>query len=133
MVAFVPPFFFLGKSRLKERDPTTNGGMQNGSSVGTCTHCIHAFAYFAPICMLSRSLLTKISASELSAKFICCELLVGEGSLLEFPLLCSQEEEKEEDRFTNLCIVSSPFFFSDECIRISAVFGCMFPFVLVIA
>ena len=26
--------------------PTANGGMQNGSSVGTCTHCILVFAHF---------------------------------------------------------------------------------------
>ncbi len=39
--------------------PTTNGGMQNGSSVGKFTHCMHVFARFAPICMLSLCLLTK--------------------------------------------------------------------------
>ena len=32
--------------------------MQNGSSVEICTHCIHIFARLAPICMLSRCLLT---------------------------------------------------------------------------
>ncbi len=39
--------------------PTINGGMQNGRSVGLCTHCTHVFARLAPICMLSRYLLTK--------------------------------------------------------------------------
>ena len=39
--------------------PTTNGDMQNGSSVGICTRYIHAFAHLAPICILSRCLLTK--------------------------------------------------------------------------
>ncbi len=42
--------FFLKPSEI----PTTNGGMQNGSSVGTCTHCMHVLACFAPIGMLSR-------------------------------------------------------------------------------
>ncbi len=41
--------------------PTTNGGMQNGSSVGILhTHCTHIFAHLVPICMLSRSLLTEV-------------------------------------------------------------------------
>ncbi len=39
--------------------PTTNGGMQNVSSVGICIHCTHVFARLAPICMLSWCLLTK--------------------------------------------------------------------------
>ena len=39
--------------------PTTNGDMQNESSVKTCTHCMHVFARSAPICTLSRCLLTK--------------------------------------------------------------------------
>ena len=45
--------------------------MQNVSSVGIFTQCIHVrVARLAPTCMLSRCLLTKISASELSRKFI---------------------------------------------------------------
>ena len=28
--------------------PTSNGGMQNGSSVGICAHCMHVFARLAP-------------------------------------------------------------------------------------
>ncbi len=41
--------------------PTTNGGgIQNGSSVGTHTHCMHVFlSRLAAIWMLSRCLLTK--------------------------------------------------------------------------
>ncbi len=57
--------------------PTTNGGMQHESLVGTRTHCIHVFARLALICKPSRCLLTKISASELSRKFIKSALLVG--------------------------------------------------------
>ena len=53
--------------------------MQNGSSVGIYyTQCIHVFARLAPIGMLSRSvIINKISASELSRKFIKSALLVG--------------------------------------------------------
>ncbi len=57
--------------------PTSNGGMQNGSSVGICTRCVHVFARLAPICVLSRCLFNKISASELSRKVIKSALLVG--------------------------------------------------------
>ncbi len=39
--------------------PTTNSGMQNKSSVGIYTDCIHAFAHLAPICMLSQCLAKK--------------------------------------------------------------------------
>ena len=63
--------------RKRESFPTTNGGMQNGSSVEICARCIHVFAHLAPIYMLSRCLLTKISASELSRKFIKSALLAG--------------------------------------------------------
>ncbi len=40
----------------RDRYPTTNGGRQCGSSVGTPTHCMHGvfFARLAPICVLSR-------------------------------------------------------------------------------
>ncbi len=57
--------------------PTTNGGMQNGSSVGIRTCCVHVFARSAPIFMLSRCLLTEFCASELSRKFVKSVLLVG--------------------------------------------------------
>ena len=49
--------------------------MQSGSSVGIC--CMHIFALLAPVC--SCCLLTKISASELSWKFIKSALLVGQS------------------------------------------------------
>ncbi len=39
--------------------PTTNGGIQNGSSAKICTHCIHIFACLVSICVLSWRLLTK--------------------------------------------------------------------------
>ena len=62
---------------IKQRTPvpTSNGGMQNESSVGICTRRMHVFARLAPICMPSRCLVTKISASELSQKFVKCALL----------------------------------------------------------
>ncbi len=59
--------------------PTTNGGMQNGSPVGACTRCMHVFARSAPSCMLSRCLVTELSASELSRKLIKSPLLVGDA------------------------------------------------------
>ncbi len=60
--------------------PTSNGGMQNGSSVGTCTRCTHVFACLAPTGMLSRCLSTKNYALEIKRKFIKCALLVGFSS-----------------------------------------------------
>ncbi len=42
------------------------------------THCMHVFARLALICVLSRVLTNKISASELSRKFIKGALLVGQ-------------------------------------------------------
>ena len=51
--------------------------MQNGSSVGICTRCVHVFVRLATICMLSRWLSKKNSASELRWKFTKSALLVG--------------------------------------------------------
>ena len=67
--------------RVERKNPTTKGGVQSGSSVGICTHCIHVFfARSAPIRMLSWCILTKISVSELSLLRVSCWLgnLVGE-------------------------------------------------------
>ncbi len=47
--------------------------MQNGSSVGMCTHCVHVFA--------GSVLSNKISASELRRKFIKSALLVGNAGV----------------------------------------------------
>ncbi len=49
---------------------------------------IYVFARLAPICMLSRCLLTKISALELSWKFIKSALLVGYGEFSVFIETC---------------------------------------------
>ena len=76
-VAFPLPPSRLEEDALQCFSPTTNGGMQNGTSVGECTGCIHVFERLAPICMLSRCLVTKISASELSRRFVKSALLVG--------------------------------------------------------
>ncbi len=58
--------------------PTTNGGMQDGSSVRICKCCIHVLARFKPICMLSRCLLTKFlhrsSVGSLLRVRCCCWL-----------------------------------------------------------
>ncbi len=53
------------------------GVCKNGSSVGICTRRINVFARFVPIYMLSWYFINKISASELSRKFIKSALLVG--------------------------------------------------------
>ena len=58
-------------------NPTTNGGMQNGSSVGIRTHFIHVFARFGTNLHAQPVLVNKISASELSRKFIKSALSVG--------------------------------------------------------
>ncbi len=60
--------------------PTTNGGMQNGSSVKIYIHVAYTFfACLAPICILSRRLLTKLLRRSSVWKFIeeCAVLLVG--------------------------------------------------------
>ncbi len=72
--------------------PTTNGGMQTGSSVGIYARCIHVFACLAPISMLSWCLLTKFlhwsSVGSLSTEH--CWLGVSpQKSLLTFASLSS--------------------------------------------
>ncbi len=57
--------------------PTSNGGMQNGSSVGVCTHCVHVFRTFGADLHAQLALINKISASELRKKVIKGPLLVG--------------------------------------------------------
>ncbi len=56
--------------------PTTNGGVQNISSVGIHTRCMHFFARLAPICMLGRCLLAKFlhRSSVGSLLRVCCWL-----------------------------------------------------------
>ncbi len=56
---------------------TTDGGKQNGSSVGTYTRRMHVFARLAPISYARSVLFNKIPASDLSRKFIKSALLVG--------------------------------------------------------
>ncbi len=46
-------------------------------SVGICTHCIPVFARWAPDLHAQSVIINKISASELSQKFIKSALLVG--------------------------------------------------------
>ena len=38
--------YFAGEKWVIRRHPTTNGGMQSGSTVGTRTLCVHVFARF---------------------------------------------------------------------------------------
>ncbi len=57
--------------------PTTNGGMQDGSSVGTHTGCTRVFCTFGVVLHARLVLSNKISASEISRKFIKDALSVG--------------------------------------------------------
>ena len=58
--------------------PTTDGGMQNGSSVGVRVRVAHTFfARFRVDSYAQSVLIDEISASELSRKFIKSALLVG--------------------------------------------------------
>ncbi len=66
--------------------PTTNGGMQNGSSVGIHTQCIHVFARLTPNLSARPVLINKISASELSRKFIKSALSVWQDFSLQSPV-----------------------------------------------
>ncbi len=59
--------------------PTTNGGMQNGSSVGIYTHCKYVFCTFGTDSYAQSVLINKISASDLSRKLIKSALLVGQA------------------------------------------------------
>ncbi len=80
-----PTIFFVAVSQKlassssppRVENPTTNGGMQNGSSVGIHTHCIHVFCTFGADFFAQSVLINKISASELSRKFSKTALLVG--------------------------------------------------------
>ncbi len=70
----------LGSIRIS--CPTTNGGMQNVSSVGVCTYTMHTrFCMFGTKLYAQSVLINKISASELSRKFVMSALLVGCVSL----------------------------------------------------
>ncbi len=60
--------------------PTSNGDMQNGSSVRICTCFVHVFARLALDLYTHSAISNKISASELTRKFIKSALLVGVGS-----------------------------------------------------
>ena len=63
-------------------NPTSNTGMQNGSSVGICgTHCMHVFCTFGTDLHAQSMFINKISASELSRNFIKSALLVGQDLL----------------------------------------------------
>ncbi len=57
--------------------------MQNGSSVGICTRCTHAFRTFCTDLYAHSVRINKISASEVSWKFIKSALLVGRTHLTQ--------------------------------------------------
>ncbi len=58
-------------------------GIQNGCSVGICTHCVHGFFCTFGANLHAQSMpINIISASELRRKFIKCALSVGSGYFL---------------------------------------------------
>ena len=57
--------------------PTKNGVMQNGSSVGIRTQCMHVFCTSRVDLYVQSVIINKISASELSRKLVKNGLLVG--------------------------------------------------------
>ena len=61
--------------------PTTNGSMQSGSRLGIRTRCMPIFCTFCADLLAQSVLINKISASELSRKFIKGALLVGQSLL----------------------------------------------------
>ena len=82
----------------------TSGGMQNGSSVGRYSHCIHIFCMFDTNLHAPRVLINKISATKFSQKSIKSALLVGKDPLF-FPRptvlinpisWCAVEEEEKK-------------------------------------
>ena len=50
--------------------------MRSGSSVGTCTRCVHVFARFGADLHAQSVLIDKFSASERSRRFVKSELLL---------------------------------------------------------
>lgn len=64
---------------LQQQQPsqTTNGGMQNASSVGTRARCAHVFARLGADLRAKSVPVDEIPASELSRKFTKVALLVG--------------------------------------------------------
>ncbi len=67
----------MGKLGLHVAYPTTNGGMQNRGSVGACYTLRTRFRTFCVDLYAQSVLVDKISASELSRKFIKSAVLVG--------------------------------------------------------
>ncbi len=91
-------FFFqvrkLVGGNWPSRPPT--GGMQNGSSAGTCTRCINTFSHvWAPTCMPSRWLGNKISALELRRKFIKSDCVAVGRVCVEAFLFSTKKEGKK--------------------------------------
>ncbi len=91
---FIPLSFTLfgkdvftgGRGKSVGAQPPTWHAEWNGSSVGIRAHCIDIFARLAPICKLSRCLLTKFlhQSSVESLLRVCCWL----GRPLSFELEC---------------------------------------------
>ena len=66
-----------GGRKVGKENPTTNAGMQNGSSVGIHTRCTHVFPHLAPIFVLSRCLVAKFLHRSSGGSLLKSALLVG--------------------------------------------------------
>ena len=66
------------EAKISTTNPTTKVGVQNESSVEIYTCCIHVYRTFGADYYAQSVLINKISASELSRKFIKSALLVGQ-------------------------------------------------------
>ncbi len=93
-----------GRGNQESSCPTTNNGMQIGSSVGIRTRCVHVIACLAPTCVPSRCLSTKTPASELCRKFIKSALLVGWQVLLNNCSLMDHLEKKNHTESSLNCL-----------------------------
>ena len=67
-------------ARPQASTPTTNGGVQRKSPVGTCAHRTHVFARLATTCNAQSVLIDKVSASEPSREF-SKSFVVGWGGM----------------------------------------------------
>ena len=86
--------------------PTTNSGMQNGSSVGIRPRCVHVFACLVPICVLGRcSLATFLHRSSVGSLWrVRCWLgssLVQDGRQKKNDGLCLN---KNQNKYNSNCV-----------------------------
>ena len=97
----------FGKKNEEKRYPTTNGGMQNGSSVEMLTHCVHVFACLVSIFTLSQWITTKFlpRSSAGSILRVRCWLGRGSNSDTRWKKIFAKKERKGKVLFNELWTV----------------------------